>query len=851
MHKTIKLTALFLGLGGATFAQNKGKIHNLAPAVSNLPVKRADSAVVAIKPYKEIITVKAVTSKGLFKVHLIGLRYFFEIPDSLLNRDILVVNRIAKAAAGPRPRMMGYAGDEISENVIRFEKGQGDRIFLKNISFDERSSDSTANGMYRAVLNSNIQPIVAAFPIKAFGKDSVSAKSSTVIDVTDFLNSENEILYFSGYAKSTLAIGALQADKSFISSVKAYPLNIEVRSLRSYSRGAGPGQGAASGIPVTYELNSSLVLLPEKPMKARFTDSRVGYFGTAYIDFDNDPNGVKQSVLMTRWRLEPKDEDIEQYKKGILVEPKKQIVYYIDPATPKKWVPYLIAGVNDWQKAFEKAGFKNAIIAKEAPTKEQDSTWSVDDARHNVLVYKPSAVANASGPNVHDPRSGEIIESHINWYHNIMQLVRNWYMIQAGAIDPKARKMKFDDELMGQLIRFVSSHEVGHTLGLLHNFGASSTVPVEQLRNKAFVEAHGHTPSIMDYARFNYVAQPEDGISEKGIFPRIGDYDEWAIQFGYSWLPQFETPEAETPYLNKLIIDSLSHNKRLYFGNENEYTDPRSQSEDLGDNAMLASTYGIKNLKRILPQLKEWTAEPNEGYGGLKMMYGEVFKQYQTYIGHVNRYVAGIYATPKSIEQPGAVIEYVPYAKQKEAMKFIAEQVFATPTWLIRNDIAALTGTNIVMMIGIAQSQALNRLQGSDIVTKLLNNEATTKGVHYTPEEFMNDLKMSVWSELYTHQPIDLYRRNLQKSYVLNALKSFVATTEIVMTSQGSGILIYANPDPTRTDASALTRAQLIGLKKDIVKAIPFAKGITKAHLQDLISKIENGLKTKEGPPQK
>ncbi|MEJ2882479.1 zinc-dependent metalloprotease [Pedobacter sp. GR22-6] len=844
MYKVnIALLAL-LGCALNLKAQDKPKQKTIekTPAATTAPVKKTDTVPAAVKPYKEIITEKARTSKGMFKVHQIGQRYFFEIPDTLLKRDILVVNRISKSATGPRPQMTGYAGDEIAQNVINFEKGPEDRIFLKLISFNERSNDTTENGLYKSVLNSNLQPIVAVFPIKAYGGDSAKVRTS-VIDVTDFINTENEILHFSSRIKTLLGVGAIQSDKSFINSIGTYPMNVEIRMLRTYGRGAIGGQPQATTLPVTYELNSSIVLLPKVPMKARFADARVGFFGQAYIDFDAAPQSVKQSVMMVRWRLEPKDADIEKYKRGELVEPKKPIIYYIDPATPKKWVPYLIAGVNDWQKAFEQAGFKNAIVAMPAPT--NDPSWSIDDARHNVIVYKPSSVANASGPNVHDPRSGEIIETHINWYHNIMALVHNWYMIQASAVDPRARKMKFDDELMGQLIRFVSSHEVGHTLGLLHNFGSSSTVPVEKLRDKNWLEKNGHTPSIMDYARFNYVAQPEDGVTEKGLFPRIGDYDKWAIEFGYKWLPQFKDPLSEGPYLNKWIIDRMSKDKRLYFGNENEFSDPRSQSEDLGDDAMLASSYGIKNLKRIIPQLKDWTAEPGEGYGSLKMIYEEIFRQFQTYLGHVTRNVAGLYATPKSIEQKGSIFEYVPYDRQKEAMKFLKENVLYTPEWLLDQDIMSKTGTNGIMWIGIFQSQVLNRLQGADILNKLLTAETSKTQKSYQATEFLDDLKMGVWEELYTNKPIDIYRRNLQKTYILNAMKAFAATGEIVMTSQGSGLLVYVNPDPTRFDASSLTRAHLLSLRDDIQKAIPSQNGLSRFHLEDMVQRITEGLSSK------
>lgn len=834
---------IFLALMCFTISANAQKTQKSKekPALA-IPVKKADSLPSAPKPYNQVITDKAKTSVGLFKVHLIGLRYFFEIPDSLLGRDILVVNRIAKSAAGPRPQMTGYAGDEIAENVIHFEKGPNDRLFLKRMSFEERSDDSTANGMYRSVINSNLQPIVASFPIKAYSKDSSSIKTS-VIDVTDYLNSENEIFYFGPFSKKTLSIGTVQPDKSYISSVKAYPMNIEIRAVRTYLKVATSPQTVASTIPDTYELNSSMVILPKVPMKPRFADARVGYFSRGYVDFDANPQGVKKTYMITRWRLEPKDADIEKYKRGELVEPKKPIVYYIDPATPKKWIPYLIAGINDWQVAFEQAGFKNAIYALPAP--ENDSTWNIDDARHNVIVYKPSSVANASGPHVHDPRSGEIIETHVNWYHNIMQLVHDWYMIQAGAIDPRARKPKFDDELMGQLIRFVSSHEVGHTLGLSHNFGSSSTVPVEKLRDKAFVEAHGHTPSIMDYARFNYVAQPEDGISEKGIFPRIGDYDKWAIEWGYKWLSEFKTSEAEAPYLNKLIIDSLKSNKRLFFGGENSFTDPRSQSEDLGDDAMLAGSYGIKNLKRILPHLKEWTSEPLEGYDNLNQMYINLLRQYMLYTAHVEKIIAGDYVTPKSIEQPGAVFEPVEYIKQKEAMKFLDKYLFTTPEWLLNDEIFSLTNTSPDAYILSAQSSVLQKIQGSGVLSKLIHNESTKRPKSYTATEFLNDLKISIWNEVYSHKPIDIYRRNLQKMYIENCFKEFVATNEIVMASRGSGLQIYINPDPTKSDVSSFIRAHLVNLRNDIHKAIPLSTGFTRYHLQDMYDRITNFLTPK------
>jgi hypothetical protein len=478
--------------------------------------------------------------------------------------------------------------------------------------------------------------------------------------------------------------------------------------------------------------------------------------------------------------------------------------------------------VNDWQEAFEQAGFKNAIIGLTAP--ENDSTWSINDARHNAIVYKASSIPNASGPHVHDPRSGEIMETHINWYHNIMFLLRNWYMIQTGAVDSRARKMEFDDELMGELIRFVSSHEVGHTLGLRHNFGSSSTVPVEKLRDREYVEKYGHTPSIMDYARFNYIAQPEDGITEKGLFPRIGEYDKWAIEWGYRWLPQFDSPDAEIPYLNKLIIDRLSANNKLFFGNESEPYDPRSQNEDLGDNSMQAGVYGIKNLQRILPNLKTWTRTPNENYDNLRSMYEELLGQYRRYVMHVVKNVGGEYHTPKNVEEAGNVYQPVEYERQKEAMRFLDTYLFTTPSWLIDDSIISLTATNIISYITMYQSGALSRLQNENTLNRMIKNETLRKGVKIYPVlEFLDDLKKSVWRELYSGGTIDIYRRNLQKVYIENAFNTLKSVD---------------------SDASSLMRAHLLALKNDVKKAIRSQKDLSQYHLQDILQRIDDALNT-------
>ena len=800
------------------------------------------------KPYKEVITDKAKTTKGFFTVHKVEDKYFFEIPAKVLGRDILIVNRVSKSSIESPKAFNGYAGDQIGENVIRFEKGPNNKIFLKNISYNV-NPDST-KPMYRSVINSNLQPIAVAFDVKANAPDSLGG--GIVIEITDNITPDNEIFGFASNAKSSFQVGSFQMDKSYVVSVKPYPINIEIKTVKTFSKSSGGAFGAL-GLPspsagpsqatVTLEMNSSMLLLPETPMKPRYEDPRVGYFGTSYTDYDANPQGVKEIDLIARWRLEPRPEDMDKYKRGELVEPIKPIVYYIDPTTPKKWVPYLIQGVNDWQIAFEKAGFKNAIIGKEAPTKEQDSTWTLEDARNSGIIYKPSAVENAYGPSTVDPRSGEIVESHIGWFHNVMKLLHDWYMIQAGAIDARARKMVLDDELMGQLIRFVSSHEVGHTLGLPHNFGSSAGIPVENLRNKAWVEANGHTPSIMDYARFNYVAQPEDNVGPAGIYPRIGDYDKWSIEWGYKLIPEAATAEDEVAILDKWI-DAKANDKRFYFGRQGQQDDPRDQSECIGDNAMKASTYGIKNLQRIVPNLASWTKTPNEGYSDLADMYSETVNQYRRYIGHVCYNFGGIYETLKKTNQAGPVYEYVSKATQKEAIDFISKQVFTTPTWLINKDIAEKTNTNFNTIILAAQEGALNRMLNNYTMGKMLNAEAALGNNAYTINDLLTDLKQAVFTEVTGKKTIDNFRRNLQKAYVerLNLLINPAPVTGITF-SFGS---TTPTVDTKKSDILSYLKGHARELKIAVdAAAVGTVDKTTKYHLQDLSDRLRKTLDPK------
>lgn len=824
--------ATLLLLGATTHAEAKifeRKKKKAQTEVKAAPVKQNING---LKPYAQVITPKAKSSFGFLTIHKVDNNYFFEIPDSMLNRDILIVNRISKAPTSRQKSRVGYPGDILGSKVIRFENKDNKRILVREYSYRERSENK--DGMFQSVRNSNTQPIVANFGIETIKKDSLTR--NYVINVSVFLQKENPLFSFDADSKEYIGLLNMVGEGTYIDTLKAFPKNIEISTTVTYQSKKGMSnvgflETGSPRIPLTYELNSSMVLLPEVPMKARLFDPRVGYFTVGYTDFDSNPQGIEYKKLITRWRLEPKDE--AAYLRGELVEPKKPIIIYIDPATPKKWVPYLIQGVNDWQVAFEKAGFKNAIYALEAPT--DDPSWSLEDARHSAIVYKPSDIPNASGPHINDPRTGEILETHINWYHNVMSLLRDWYMIQAGTIDEAARKMQLDDELMGQLIRFVSSHEVGHTLGLRHNFGSSHTVPVEKLRDKAWVEANGHTPSIMDYARFNYVAQPEDGITRAGIFPRIGIYDKWSIEWGYRWLPQFQTPEDEVAFSNQSIIEKLKTDVRYTFGTESDPNDPRNQSEDLGDDSMLASLYGIKNLKRIVPQILTWSYEPNKSYAGAGEIYSGVVSQFNRYLGHVTKNVAGIYSNSITVEQTDEIArEFVPANIQKRAIAFLNEQLFTTPEWLIDRQLMEKAKILPVNVICSLQSGVLARLINKNTLDKMSENEILNGKKAYTSAQMFNDLKKVIWSNL---RQSDIYKRNMQKAYVENLIN--------LLDKKGNADKNASGKRPAYSEAPAIAHGQLTELKRLSTSAASMTSGTAKGHYQNLITLIDNALSNK------
>ncbi|HEV3414605.1 MAG TPA: zinc-dependent metalloprotease [Puia sp.] len=792
------------------------------------------------KPYKEVITDKAITHVGLFTVHKVEDKWYFEIADSMLGREFMAITRFGKTGGGGT-----YGGELANQQTLEWEKGPSNVIFLRVVTLVS-AADST-NKIYTAVRNSTVHPIAVAFDIKAFGKDS----SSVVIDVSDFFKGDNIPIGIPQSIRGRMHLGGIAIDRSYIEQINTFPINTEVRSVKTFSSGGGvpalfsfnlPSPFEAAGA-VTLEMNTSFILLPAMPMQKRLFDPRVGYFAEDYTIYSDDQQKIDNQQFIVRWRLEPRPEDREKWQRGVLVEPQNPIIYYIDPATPRKWVPYLIQGINDWQAAFEKAGFRNAIQGREWPA--GDSSMSLEDARYSVLRYFASDIENAYGPNVHDPRSGEIIESHIGWYHNIMEVLHNWYMIQASAVDPRGRKMQLDDSLMGSLIRFVSSHEVGHTLGLRHNMGASSTVPVEKLRDKAWLDAHGHTPSIMDYARFNYVAQPEDNIPEADLFPRIGEYDRWAIQWGYGYTGAKDA-KADARLLNRWVIDSLGSNPRLWFGGEGFNQDPRSQLEDLGDNSMKASEYGIRNLRRILPMLPEWTREEGDKYDNLEEMYRELVGQFGKYMGHVLKNVGGVYETFRSVEQPGDVYMPAPKARQREAVAFLNAQLFQTPVWLmvdsILNKISSPSGGDPV---GSIQTGVLGSLLSASRMNTLVQSAGRYGEANvYSVEDLLSDTHKGIWKELVTHQAIPVWRRNLQKTYV----ESLIAVLNPASHPSGisPGLVLFFGPNTRNTDLPSIVRAELSELRAQIQVSLPVTTDrLSKYHLQDLAERLRRALEPK------
>ena len=747
MRKELILAAMaFMSLQG----MGKTAHVELMPKKEKTEVAKTDSTK-QLSDYEKLIKDCISTNHGMYTVHHIKNDWYFEVPDSLLGRLILTVTRFKEVPQGFKL----ISGEEVNRSVLYWDKLNDKSLLLREYVKSQFINEK--DQMAQALKRSTIDPIIAKFDVAGVNPET----NASLINVTKFLLADNKTCGFTSGDRTILGIGSLSQDRTFMDTIKTYPINTEITTIRTYSMSSGKLPASKTGA-ATVMLNTSMVLLPKEPMKARYADERVGYFNDPFTFFSDEQQKTQSAEIVQRYRLEPKDP--VQYSKGILTEPKKQIVYYIDPATPKKWVKYLKAGVEDWNIAFEAAGFKNAIVAKEWP---DDPSMSLDDARYSVIRYLPSETQNAYGPRIVDPRSGEIIESHVCWYHNVMNLLKKWYMIQCGPLDKRARTMTFDDELMGSLIQFVSSHEIGHSIGLRHNMAASYATPVEKLRDKKWVEANGHTVSIMDYARFNYVAQPEDKISPKGLFPRIGIYDKWAIEWGYKYRPEFDDSFKEKEVMRAETTKRLRKDHRLmYIGDEGKGDDPRSQSEDLGDNSMIASDYGVKNLKRVMKNILEWTKQPDGQYDHLTDIYSSVRGQFVRYTWHVQKNIGRRYTN--NLPDQNLYSDY-PKDRQKEAIDWFGRNLFTAPLWLYPEEVTSnIKKIDVINEIKEKQSSVILLLVSSEMMYRMYTKSLFSTDP-YPLDEYLKDVFNAVWRPVNNKdERINYYTRQLERIYLAN-----------------------------------------------------------------------------------
>jgi uncharacterized protein DUF4953/uncharacterized protein DUF5117/uncharacterized protein DUF5118 len=783
------------------------------------------------KPYDRVITKEAKSDEGVFTIHTIKEKVYYEIPKSELGKEFLWVSQIARTTLG-----VGYGGQAAGNRVVKWER-KGNRVLLRNVAYDVVADPKLP--VSRAVQAANNDTIIMAFNIEAFGKDD-----SAVIDVSRLFTTE--VTEFS--ARTRLRARGFDASRSFIEKTKSFPTNIEVEVSQTYTSppdmtptggGGGPqpppvpnpfAQGMRAGTNATVVMHYSMVKLPEQPMMPRLFDERVGYFTVRKIDYGVDEHRAPQRTYITRWRLEKKDPNAE------LSEPIKPIVYYVDPATPTKWIPWIKKGIEDWQPAFEAAGFKNAIIAKEAPSKTDDPYWDPEDARYSVIRYLPSTIENASGPHVSDPRTGEILESDIQYYHNVMNLARDWYFLQAGPLDARAKKLPLPDDLMGRLVEYVIAHEVGHTLGFQHNMKASATYPVEKMRDAQWLKTMSHTPTLMDYSRFNYVAQPEDNIPPEELIPQIGPYDKWATMWGYKPIPGARTPDDEKKTLDEWAREQDAKPYLRFSTADARGSDPGENTEAVGDaDAIVATGLGIKNLKRVADMLLPATSRPGEPYDDLDELYGRMLGQWATELNHVTAIVGGFNSQQKHAGQNGVRFVIVPKEHQQAAVRFLNENAFATPSWALKADILRrIEAAGALARVNQAQERVLNSLLSNARFDRLVEQEAIDGMAAYKPADFMADVRRGIWSELEGAGPvrIDVYRRNLQNSYI-DLLSNKL------------------NVRPSVTDDyRALIKAELRDLNSALAAASARATDRqTRAHLADARDQIAKALDPKFAPP--
>jgi hypothetical protein len=792
------------------------------PPASGAPAAQAETTKNGPKPYAEVVTDAAETGPGLFTVHRVEDTLLFEIPDSLLGRDLLSVVRIAQVPAD----LGAYipAGAKRSEGVIRWER-VGDRVLLRTQSY--AAVADTSLPIAQSVRANNFEPVLAAFPVAAITPDS----AGVVVDVTALYTKDTPALSgLSTGQRTQFKVRRLDEARTFIDEARAYPENVNVRYTTTYDAAEPPSNEGAGTLSL--QMFHSFVLLPEEPMTPRLADSRVGFFTVRQIDYGRDDQKAAERAYIRRWRLVPKD--TAAYLRGELVEPVEPIVYTLDPATPARWRPYFCQGVEDWNRAFEAAGFTNAVRCELPPAPGDSTAFDPEDVRFSTVRYVASETRNATGPSVSDPRSGEIIESDIVWYHNHIRSYRNRLMIETGAANPDARSLTIPEELIGETMRQVIAHEIGHAIGLPHNMIASSAFPVDSLRSPTFTARYGVAPSIMDYTRQNYIAQPGDGVER--FVRKIGPYDEYAVEWAYRWYPDVASPDDETPVLDSLIA-AHANDETFRFASSSGGYNPDAQTEDMGDDPVLASTYAVQNLQRVVPNLVAWTSTPGESYDDLDEIYGELLGMWRRYMGHVVTVVGGVRMTPRAAGQPGVVYAPVSRDEQERALAFLDEHVFETPAWLLDPEILRrVQPTGGVDRVRALQVSVLNQLLDPMRLGRLVEAEAIDGGTGYPLSAFMSDLRRDVWAELDDRQPeVDVFRRNLQRGYV-ERLAALLTEDERDLPER----VAYLGLDVSQSDVRAAARGALRRVRAAAESGARRTRdAVTRDHLLDVAARID------------
>jgi len=752
------------------------------------------------RPYGQVITANARTDEGIFKVHRVNDQVYYEIPKAELGKEFLWVTQIKRTVAGA-----GTGGQAGGNRVVRWDL-VNNRVLLKLL--DYRIVADSGTPISRAVADANNPAIIRAFQVAAF-----SPSGDPVIDVTGLFASDVAELSVRGRVGGR----GLDGSRTFIEKVVSFPENINVEVTQTFvvaqaADGGGGGAGRGfRGNTATLVTAYSMVKLPERPMMPRLFDERVGYFTESTIDYGRDEHRALQRRFITRYRLEKKDPGAE------LSEPVTPIVYYVDPATPTKFVEAVKRGIEDWRPAFEAAGFLNAIEARDAPTDDPD--WSPEDARISVVRWLPSTTENAFGPSITDPRTGEILEADIEMYHNLQNMAKNWYFIQSGPLDPRARTLPLPDSLMAELVRYVVAHEVGHTLGFQHNMKASSLYSIQQVRDPGWVRRNGHTPSLMDYSRFNYVAQPEDGIDPADLIPKIGPYDKWATMWGYKPIPSAQTPDDERATLD-LWARQQDDTPYLRFTTANGAGDFGANTEAVGDaDAVAATTLGMKNLARVSDMLLAATStRTGDPYSELNEVYGRMVTQWVLEMNHVTQVVGGVDSRQRHIGQDGVRFSTVPRARQIEALQFLLANAFRTPTLLVKPELLRrMEPAGVMARVRTAQTAVMNSLFQVARLERMFEQSALDGSVAYSPVQMMADARRGIWSEVTTPgAAIDPFRRNTQRAWL--------DTMDNRLNGGGAAA----------SEVKAVVKGELRALDAQLRAAVPAATDrATRLHLED------------------